>query len=92
MEANMELKMPSSYVDMNAKELEYDGGFNWKHALEAVAIIGIGAFVGGASIAAFTSYGNLGAAMGIAGLGMMAGGYFGSEALKKPGDSDNWFS
>ena len=92
MEANVEMKMPSCYVDMNDKEIEYDGGFNWKHALEAVMVVGIGAFVGGAGIAAFTSYGTLGASIGGAGLVATAAGYFGSEALKKPGDSDDFFS
>lgn len=92
MKANMEMKMPSGYVDMNANEMEYDGGFNWKHVLDAVMVVGIAAAVGGAGLAAFTSYGTLGAGIALGGLGATAAGYFGGEAIKKPGDSDDFFS
>lgn len=43
-----EMKMPSSYVDMNSSELEYDGGTDWKKvgtiigiAAAAIAVIGL---------------------------------------------------
>lgn len=32
--------MPSSYVDMNSDEIEYDGGFDWSKALYITAAVG----------------------------------------------------
>ena len=34
-----EMKMPTNYVDMNARELEYGGGWNWKKILTTVAVV-----------------------------------------------------
>ena len=54
------LKMPSSYVDMSATEIEYDGGFNIGRAVEwvgatiavagGVALMCRGVSVGGAPL------------------------------------------
>lgn len=33
------LKMPAHYVDMNAEEMEYDGGWGWFKSIVKVAIL-----------------------------------------------------
>lgn len=41
MSENAVLEMPRDYVDMDASELEYDGGFNWGKAIGlTIAIAG----------------------------------------------------
>lgn len=36
-----ELKMPTNYVDMNARELEYDGGWNWRKVLKIATVVAV---------------------------------------------------
>ena len=52
-----EMKMPRNYVDMEAADMEYDGGFNWgkfiKYATivcSTVAAIGLSMATGGSAL------------------------------------------
>ena len=33
-----EMRMPTHYVDMNAVEMEYDGGWNWRKTIAKFAV------------------------------------------------------
>ncbi len=75
--ANAGLIMPKEYVDMDAQELEYDGGFSWSKVGTIVMAVGIAAIVGGmlvGGIGAAIAYGpGEQAAMGL-GLKIMGAG------------------
>ena len=47
-----QMVMPSSYVDMDSKDLQYDGGFSWSKALYIVAGVGAGIALSGFAVGA----------------------------------------
>ena len=51
-----QMKMPSSYVDMDSPEIEYDGGFNWTKALYITAAIGAAIAVSGFVVGGVAAY------------------------------------
>ena len=92
--ANSGLKMPKQYVDMDAQEMEYDGGFSWSKIGTIVMAVGVAAIVGGmlvGGIGAAIAYGpgeqaamGLGLKiMGAGGVATLAGG--GMMAADGPG-------
>ena len=61
--ANM-MRMPTNYVDMNADEIEYEGGWSWEKFRRAAII---GAIVGaGVAAAVFTCGASVGVSIGVA--------------------------
>ena len=58
------MKMPSNYVEMNASEMEYDGGWSWNKAFFTAAtvgevIAGVGAIVLTGGAGAFIAAGGI---------------------------------
>ena len=51
-----QMKMPSSYVDMNLEEIQYDGGFDWTKALYITAAVGAAIAVSGFGVGAVAAY------------------------------------
>ena len=48
--------MPSSYVDMDSDEIEYDGGFDWSKALFITAAVGAAIAVGGFGVGGVAAF------------------------------------
>ncbi len=74
--ANM-MRMPTNYVDMNADEIEYGGGWGWKSFLVSVgvaAVIGAVAIVAAPAIVAIATGAAVSAAVGGITTGAIAGG------------------
>ena len=51
-----QMKMPSSYVDMNLEEIQYDGGFDWSKALYITAAVGAAIAVAGFGVGGVAAY------------------------------------
>ncbi len=87
------MKMPSNYVEMNASEMEYDGGWSWNKFFAGVAIAGaiialggVGGVIGGliAGSGAFV----LGSGLAVAGgFGIALVGCFGMAACSEVSDN-----
>ncbi len=70
--ANIVMKMPTNYVDMNASELKFDGGWSWKTFGKVALIVGAVAAVGGLTVLLSGA---------ILGAGAAAGGFAAAGAL-----------